>query len=81
MTEKQNVIPLFRKGKDAEKAPPPKGPAVSTEDADSKQPAKAKDNGASFSEIMKRNAENKDRMKKERLKANQKVIRTHRLKH
>lgn len=40
-----------------------------------------KDSGMSFSEIMKRNAQNKDRLKKERLKANQKVIRTHRLKH
>lgn len=40
-----------------------------------------KDRGMSFSEIMKRNAQNKDRLKKERLKANQKVIRTHRLKH
>lgn len=81
MTEKQNVIPLFRKGKDAAKGNTPKIPADSSEQAESEQPLEAKESGPSFSEIMKRNAENKDRMKKERLKANQKVIRTHRLKH
>lgn len=35
----------------------------------------------SFSEIMRKNAENRDRLKRERLKSNQKVIRSHRLKH
>ena len=34
----------------------------------------------SFSEVMRRNAENKARMAKERSKANQGVIRSHRLK-
>lgn len=34
-----------------------------------------------FSEIIRKNAENRDRLKKDRFKSNQKVIRSHRLKH
>lgn len=80
MTDKENVIPLFGKGKAAAKPGTPESPAEEKEPS-SKSCQDKKDAGMSFSEIMKRNAENKDRMKKERLKANQKVIRTHRLKH
>lgn len=36
--------------------------------------------GLTFEEIMRRNIENKERMKKERAKANQSVIRSYRLK-
>lgn len=56
-------------------------PRIATSDRHEESPSPASDKGMSFSDIMKRNAENKDRLRKERLKANQKVIRTHRLKH
>lgn len=36
--------------------------------------------GLSFEEIMRRNMENKERLKKDRAKANQSVIRSYRLK-
>lgn len=56
-------------------------PRIATADQHEDSPSTASDKGMSFSDIMKRNAENRDRLRKERLKANQKVIRTHRLKH
>lgn len=97
MTEKENVIPMFKSGKGKAK-PTPKQARKSDQAVDRKidKPSKVdlktldkspadkgteKESDLSFAEIMKRNAENKDRLKKERLKANQKVIRTHRLKH
>lgn len=42
--------------------------------------AQKEDHELSFAEIMRRNAENQERMRRERLKANQGVIRSHRLK-
>lgn len=56
-------------------------PRIATADQHEETSSTTSDKGMSFSDIMKRNAENKDRLRKERLKANQKVIRTHRLKH
>lgn len=82
MTDKENVIPMFKKGKNTPKtrqATTPENDGALEEGVPAKQAKESK--GMSFSDIMKRNAENKDRLKKERLKANQKVIRTHRLKH
>ncbi len=59
------VISLF--GKKAEKK-------------EDKTKEETKDEGLSFAEIMRRNAENADRLKKERAKANQGVIKSYRLK-
>ena len=53
---------------------------VSLFDANRPKKEEKKDEELSFVEIMKRNAENHERMKKDRNKANKGVIRSYRLK-
>ena len=65
-SETDNVISLFRTN--------PKPTKINREEEE----ATPEEN--SFLEIMKRNRDNKARMAKERAKANQSVIRSHRLK-
>lgn len=43
------------------------------------KPQKTSEDGMSFDEVVKKNAETKERLRKERLKANKGVIRSYRL--
>ena len=64
-TNQENVINLFAK--------------KSAKESSNSEKSDEEKKSESFAEIMKRNAENKERVKQERLKANKGVIRSYRL--
>jgi hypothetical protein len=61
-----NIVSLFAR-KDAEKV-------------ENKEAVKAEDASTSFFDAMRKNSENEERLRKERLKANQSVLKSYRIK-
>lgn len=70
-TQKTNVISLFETRKKVEKA----------EAAPTAGAPEAAKNPESFSDVMKQNEKNRERVEKERLNANKSVLRSYRIKH
>lgn len=81
VVEKANVVSLFNvRQKNEEKAAQDSSVAAASENTEPGSAASATPSKESFDDAMRRNAENAERIRRERLKQNQSVLRSYKIK-